>query len=51
MNGLDPHTGRPATEPASVTVIGPHLPLTDAYATGTMPRPSRRRSLTARERA
>ncbi|MGI5156312.1 FAD:protein FMN transferase [Microbispora sp. CA-102843] len=30
---IDPHTGRPATELASVTVIGPDLTLADAYAT------------------
>ncbi|WP_311922157.1 FAD:protein FMN transferase [Microbispora sp. H10836] len=33
---LDPHTGRPATELASVTVIGPDLALADAYATGAL---------------
>ncbi|MEU7882337.1 FAD:protein FMN transferase [Microbispora bryophytorum] len=31
---IDPHTGRPATELASLTVIGPDLALADAYATG-----------------
>jgi thiamine biosynthesis lipoprotein len=30
---IDPHTGQPATGLASVTVIGPGLALTDAYAT------------------
>lgn len=30
---LDPHTGAPAAGPASVTVVGPGLSLTDAYAT------------------
>ncbi|MEV6109851.1 FAD:protein FMN transferase [Streptomyces sp. NPDC051940] len=30
---LDPHTGRPATGPASVTVAGPRLAQADAYAT------------------
>src|SRR5258708_37497852 len=30
---FDPHTGRPATELASVTVVGPILTLADAYAT------------------
>src|ERR1700722_15333539 len=30
---LNPHTGQPATHLASVTVVGPGLTLTDAYAT------------------
>jgi thiamine biosynthesis lipoprotein len=30
---IDPHTGQPATELASVTVVGSGLTLTDAYAT------------------
>ena len=30
---LDPHTGRPATGLASLTVVGPSLTLADAYAT------------------
>src|SRR6202050_1625750 len=30
---IDPHTGQPATERASVTVVGSGLTLTDAYAT------------------
>jgi thiamine biosynthesis lipoprotein len=30
---IDPHTGQPATELASVTVVGSGLALTDAYAT------------------
>jgi FAD:protein FMN transferase len=30
---INPHTGQPATDLASVTVIGPGLTLTDAYAT------------------
>jgi len=30
---VDPHTGQPTTELASVTVIGPDLTLADAYAT------------------
>ncbi|WP_043263025.1 FAD:protein FMN transferase [Streptomyces sp. CT34] len=30
---LDPHTGTPTTRLASVTVVGPHLTTTDAYAT------------------
>nr|WP_310715985.1 FAD:protein FMN transferase [Streptomyces lydicus] len=30
---LDPHTGTPAAGPASVTVVGPDLSTTDAYAT------------------
>jgi len=30
---VDPHTGQPATDLASVTVVGPGLTLTDAYAT------------------
>ncbi len=30
---LDPHTGTPAAGPASVTVVGPGLTTTDAYAT------------------
>ena len=30
---VDPHTGRPATGLLSVTVVGPHLALADAYAT------------------
>jgi FAD:protein FMN transferase len=30
---LDPHTGRPATGLASLTVVGPSLALADAYAT------------------
>jgi thiamine biosynthesis lipoprotein len=33
---LDPHTGRPATELRSVTVIGPDLALADAYATAAL---------------
>ncbi|GAB3140016.1 FAD:protein FMN transferase [Microbispora hainanensis] len=33
---IDPHTGRPAAELASVTVIGPDLALADAYATGAL---------------
>jgi FAD:protein FMN transferase len=30
---IDPHTGRPASEHASVTIAGPSLALADAYAT------------------
>ncbi len=30
---LDPHTGRPATELASITLVGASLTMTDAYAT------------------
>ncbi|MFJ2028834.1 FAD:protein FMN transferase [Streptosporangium sp. NPDC087985] len=30
---LDPHTGRPATELASITLVGGSLTMTDAYAT------------------
>ncbi|HLH58034.1 MAG TPA: FAD:protein FMN transferase [Streptosporangiaceae bacterium] len=30
---IDPHTGRPATELASVTVVGPRITAADAYAT------------------
>ncbi|MFC9427141.1 FAD:protein FMN transferase [Streptomyces sp. NPDC056987] len=30
---VDPHTGAPATGPASITLTGPGLTLTDAYAT------------------
>jgi len=30
---LDPHTGRPASGLASLTVVGPSLTLADAYAT------------------
>jgi thiamine biosynthesis lipoprotein len=30
---VNPHTGQPATDLASVTVVGPGLTLTDAYAT------------------
>jgi thiamine biosynthesis lipoprotein len=33
---LDPHLGAPATELASVTVIGPSLTLADAYATAAV---------------
>ena len=33
---LDPHTGRPATDLASVTVIGPDLGTADAYATAAL---------------
>jgi thiamine biosynthesis lipoprotein len=33
---LDPHRGAPATELASVTVIGPSLTLADAYATAAV---------------
>lgn len=31
--GEDPHTGRPAMDLASVTIVGPGLTLADAYAT------------------
>jgi thiamine biosynthesis lipoprotein len=30
---IDPHTGRPATDLGSVTVVGPDLAIADAYAT------------------
>ncbi len=30
---IDPHTGQPTTELASVTIVGPDLALADAYAT------------------
>ena len=30
---INPHTGRPAAGLASITVVGPGLALTDAYAT------------------
>lgn len=33
---LDPHTGRPATGLASLTIIGPSLSLADAYATAAV---------------
>ena len=33
---FDPHTGRPATDLASVTVAGPSLTLADAYATAAL---------------
>jgi FAD:protein FMN transferase len=33
---IDPHTGLPATGLVSVTVIGPHLTLADAYATAAV---------------
>jgi thiamine biosynthesis lipoprotein len=35
---LDPHTGRPATGLAAVTVVGPHLTEADAYATAAFAR-------------
>jgi thiamine biosynthesis lipoprotein len=33
---IDPHTGRPATSLASVTVVGPDLTVADSYATAAM---------------
>jgi thiamine biosynthesis lipoprotein len=33
---IDPHTGRPATALASVTIVGPELTLTDSLATAAM---------------
>lgn len=33
---FDPHTGRPVTDLASVTVVGPSLATADAYATAAM---------------
>ena len=30
---IDPHTGHPTTELASVTIVGPDLTYADAYAT------------------
>jgi thiamine biosynthesis lipoprotein len=33
---IDPHTGRPATDLASLTVTGPSLALADAYATAAV---------------
>ena len=38
---IDPHTGRPATGLLSVTVVGPHLSLADAYATAAVAMGSR----------
>ncbi|MEU3277163.1 FAD:protein FMN transferase [Streptomyces antibioticus] len=35
---LDPHTGGPAASLASLTLVGPHLTLTDAYATAAFAR-------------
>ncbi|MFJ3091388.1 FAD:protein FMN transferase [Streptomyces sp. NPDC086838] len=35
---LDPHTGTPSTEFAALTVIGPTLTMTDAYATAAFAR-------------
>jgi thiamine biosynthesis lipoprotein len=36
MHVFDPHTGRPASALASVTVVGPDLTYTDAYATAAL---------------
>ena len=36
LHVLDPHTGSPATALASVTLVGPDLTLTDAYATAAL---------------
>jgi thiamine biosynthesis lipoprotein len=36
LHVFDPHTGRPADELASVSVIGPSLTLADAYATAAL---------------
>ena len=36
LHVIDPHRGRPATALAAVTVIGPELVLTDAYATAAL---------------
>jgi len=33
---IDPFTGRPATELASVTIVGPHVTVADGYATAAM---------------
>ncbi len=40
LHVLDPHTGRPATTVASVTVVGPDLTEADAYATAGLAGPS-----------
>jgi FAD:protein FMN transferase len=40
---IDPHTGRPATELASVTVVGPRITAADAYATAAFAMGSRAR--------
>jgi thiamine biosynthesis lipoprotein len=45
---LDPHTGRPASGLASLTVVGPSLALADAYATAAFAMgPARARDWTA----
>jgi FAD:protein FMN transferase len=45
---LDPHTGRPASGLASLTVVGPSLTLADAYATAAFAMgPARARDWTA----
>src|SRR5207237_9414561 len=36
LHVFDPHTGRPAAELASVTIVGPSLALADAYATAAL---------------
>jgi thiamine biosynthesis lipoprotein len=36
LHVIDPHRGRPATALAAVTVIGPELVVTDAYATAAL---------------
>lgn len=36
LHVIDPHRGRPATDLASVTVVGPELVYTDAYATAAL---------------
>ncbi|KIQ64422.1 thiamine biosynthesis protein [Kitasatospora griseola] len=45
---LDPHTGRPATALASLTLVGPHLARLDALATAAFARPDPLPWLTAR---
>ncbi|MCL2394757.1 MAG: FAD:protein FMN transferase [Acidimicrobiaceae bacterium] len=36
LHVIDPHRGRPATDLAAVTVVGPELVYTDAYATAAL---------------
>jgi thiamine biosynthesis lipoprotein len=36
LHVIDPHTGRGASNLASVTLVGPELTLTDAYATAAL---------------
>lgn len=44
LHVLDPGTGRPVTDLASVTVVGPSLALADAYATAALVRGRRART-------